>query len=267
MLWLLPPNPIAIVVSVIAVQAFGALWYGFLFKEAWQRTLDKKLPPQSEWNLPKLHSLNIITDVLTAVVVTTLYKHLGITTFPAAFPYVFWLWLGLSAAPVFNAYGWGHRRLSFFLIETLHVFVSLLILTWVYFLVAWSSWMQLHVLNLSELLQLRDLKWRHFHRNAPDWFPFSVLLSLLYLLYFSYSIVYSSQCIDPKVNIPQEDSLSHGRQFNSIFLTGMANASLTKVTKISWGKMEVSESASDGTVQVKLYQDCKVWPTGPHHHL
>jgi len=92
--------------------------------------------PESEWNLPKLHSLNIITDVLTAVVVTTLYKHLGITTFPAAFPYVFWLWLGLSAAPVFNAYGWGHRRLSFFLIETLHVFVSLLILTWVYFLVA-----------------------------------------------------------------------------------------------------------------------------------
>jgi len=124
-------NWVAVVAATIANQLLGATWFN-VFGKPWVQALEKTLPPDAQDQMPRLLVRSLVTNAFECITLASLFQALGITTFAAAVPIVFWLWVGLSAAPTFNSYGWAHRKLNLFLIDSGHVLAGLLLISFVY---------------------------------------------------------------------------------------------------------------------------------------
>lgn len=127
-------NPFAILVSTVIAFALGALWYGFLFKDAWIRLngyagLSEAETAQMQADAPKAYAVSFVCYAVMASGLTVLADYMILTSLTQA------LKLGLLAfggfvAPIgLIANFYSDRPIGAWLLDGVYQFLYILLMS------------------------------------------------------------------------------------------------------------------------------------------
>jgi len=129
-------NYVAVLVAALASFFFGWLWYGALFAKTFMKLSGKK-SKDMHGNMTKSMTIEGVTHIVRAWVVSIVLVWVAATTMNAALWAGFYVWLGFVATVTAGGVAWNKEPWGLWVLNNGHHLVSILIVSGI--LVSWPQ--------------------------------------------------------------------------------------------------------------------------------